>query len=66
METLSSNGQLSTIAEKVPKPQTEAIYRAVLFTPNTKDKKQIFMSSQRRFKGNYLYHTKTADNVFLS
>ena len=60
-----NSGSLTPIVES-PRPAIEGEYKAVLFKKTYKDAKQIFMSSQRRFKGNFNYTYNTSDNVFSS
>ncbi len=58
-------GALTPITES-PKVSIKGKFGALLFSKTAKDKKQIFMSTQRRFKGNYLYNTNNIENVFAS
>ena len=59
------SGTLTPIMES-PRGAIEGNFKAVLFNKTFKDSKQIFMSAQRRFKGNFNYTNNIMENVFSS
>ena len=61
-----NDGCLTPIEESPRKPSIFGNHTTVLFNKTAKDTKQIFMSAQRRFKGNYLYNTTSPEHVFNS
>lgn len=61
-----NDGYLTPIEESPRKPSIFGNYTTVLFNKTAKDTKQIFMSAQRRFKGNFLYNTTNSELVFNS